>query len=72
VVLLKVNMHCEACAEQIKKRILKLSGIDFYLLMLRKLCFKWGLLSLKCLSILSFKIVEQGWKEWKRTWAHHK
>lgn len=28
IVVLKVHMHCEACAEEIKKRILKMNGVE--------------------------------------------
>jgi hypothetical protein len=31
IVVLKVHMHCEACAEEIKKRILKMNGTVQYL-----------------------------------------
>ena len=29
-VVLKVHMHCEACAQEIKKRILKMKGLSFF------------------------------------------
>jgi hypothetical protein len=41
-VVLKVHMHCEACAQEMKKRILKMKGIVqfyfilFYFILLRK------------------------------------
>lgn len=31
-VVLKVHMHCEACTQVIKKRILKMKGINLLLL----------------------------------------
>ena len=29
-VVLKVHMHCEACAQEIKKRILRMKGLSFF------------------------------------------
>lgn len=31
-VVLKVHMHCEACAQEIKKRILRMKGLSFFFL----------------------------------------
>ena len=78
VVVLKIELHCEDCSEEMKKRILKIKGIDV-LRMLIHIAKSQNLLAYVFLDLVIavliytvwLQTVDQEWRRPCRTSNHH-